>query len=83
MCRGPGAGGRTPFSHGVCERREVEEASLTGVLRTRREWSRRGWESQRSLSKGTLGPCLDPKKALNRESSKGCEGGGKQSGGHF
>lgn len=27
--------------------------------------------------------CLDPKKALNRESRKGCEAGGKQSGGHF
>jgi len=37
VCRGPEGGkGRIPFSHGVCGRREVEEASLTGVLRTGR-----------------------------------------------
>ena len=51
----------------------MEEASLIGVLRTRREWSRRGWESQRSRSKGTLGSVLILKKHLTGKAGRGAK----------
>ena len=79
MCRGPeGERKDTLFTRGMWKKGR-RGGQPDWSVEDRPEWNRKGWESQRSLSRRA---CLDPKKALNRESSKGCERGGKLSGGH-